>query len=136
MSEPAVKNRTPTLSPQHVWNPSTAYGEEKGDGHSCMNTATCRWRVPELDPSRAEDTGAGAEGADLSETEVVYSIRDIFQSKTASRKEKTDLRTMNHAVTKEMEDFHKTVTDLENLLGKEKWEKEKELHAFPLTVPS
>lgn len=106
--------------PQHVWNPSATCSDEKGGGQSSIPTAPSRWRVPEFDPSRTEETGTGVEGAELSEIQVFKMMRDIVQSATASRKDINDLRTTNQALSKEVEDLHKTVTGLEKLLGSRK----------------
>lgn len=57
-------------------------------------------------------------------------IRDVVQSKKASRKKTTDPRSTNQALTNEVEDRHKTIAFLENILGNKKRENSKEFAAF------
>lgn len=75
-SEPTVKSGTPVFPPQHVWNPSTTYGEENRYDHSSMPAATILWSVPEFYSSLTEDAGSGPGSMDPSEAEVFNRMWD------------------------------------------------------------
>lgn len=82
-----------------------------------MTAATILWSVPELDSSRQEETGVGAESSHLSQTDLFERMQDLVSSETALRKNVAVLQSTNKALIKQIEDLYKTANSLMSILG-------------------